>query len=169
MRKLANKASRIREQHHLPEDSSVIIIMDWVASHSQEALTPIKGHLHQCKDHPSQYICFGRKRRSHISNPPHQLISPSMRRFVRLLLRHRMVKHGMIIHNKEIPSRTSLDMSETTMKNVLVQWVSAWCKETRTAQQIVTSWEMVLQEVPIADSVDAMPEPPRVFLLGPLA
>ena len=54
LRKLADKAGRIREQHHLLEDSSVIIIMDWVASHSQEALTPIKGHLHQCKDHPSQ-------------------------------------------------------------------------------------------------------------------
>ena len=50
------------------------------------------------------------------------------------------------------------------MKSLLVQWVSAWCKETRTTQQIVTSWEMVLREVPIDDSVVAMPEPPRVFL-----
>ena len=53
------------------------------------------------------------------------------------------------------------------MKSLLVQWVSRWCKETRTAQQIVTSWEMVLRDVPFADSVDAMPEPPRVNLLGP--
>ena len=83
LRKLADTASRIREQHHLLEDSAVIIIMDWDASHSQQALTPIKGHLHQCKDHPSQYIFFGRKRRSHISNPPDQLINLSMRRSAR--------------------------------------------------------------------------------------
>ena len=165
--KLADKANRIHEQHHLPEDSPVIIIIDLVASHCQEALTPIAGHLHQCKDHSSQYICFRRKRRSQISNPPDQLINSSMRRFVSLSLRDRMVKQGMRIHNKEIPSRTPLDMSERAMKSLLVQWVSSWCKETRTAQQIVTSWEMVLREVPIADSVDAMPELPRVILLGP--
>ena len=46
LRKLADKANRIREQHHLPEDPPVIIIMDCVTSHSQEALTPIKDHLH---------------------------------------------------------------------------------------------------------------------------
>ena len=51
------------------------------------------------------------------------------------------------------------------MKSLLVLWVSAWCKETRAAQQMMTSWEMVLGEVSIADSMDAMPEPPRVTLL----
>ena len=89
-----------------------------------------------------------------------------MRRFVGLSVRDRMVKHGMRIHNKEIRSRAPLDMSERTMKSLLVQRVSAWCNETRTAQQIVTSWEMVLREVPIADSVHAMQEPLRVILLG---
>ena len=130
LRSLAQKASRIREHHHLPEDSPVIINIDWVASLSQEALTPIKEHLHQCKDHPSPYIFFGRKTRSHISSPPDKLINLSMRRFVRLLLLHNMVKHGMRIHNKEICNRIPLDMSETTMKSMLVQWVGAWCKET---------------------------------------
>ena len=33
----------------------------------------------------------------------------------------------------------------------------------------MTSRKMVLRKVPIADSMDAMPEPPRVILLGPLA
>ena len=79
-----------------------------------------------------------------------------------------MAKHGMRIHNKEIPSRTSLDMSERTMKSLLVQWVSARCKETRTAQQIVPSWEIVLREVPVADSVHTMAEVPRAIMLGPL-
>ena len=53
LKKLAEKTNRIREHHHLPQDSQVIIIMDSVASHNQEALTPIKGHLHQGNDHPS--------------------------------------------------------------------------------------------------------------------
>ena len=53
-------------------------------------------------------------------------------------------------------------------KSLLVQLVVTWCKETTTAQQIVMSWEMVLREVSLADSVDAMPELPRVTLLGPL-
>ena len=78
-----------------------------------------------------------------------------MRRFVRLSLRDEMVKHSMRIHNKENPYRTPLDMFERTMKSLLVQWVGAWCKETRTTQQIVTSSEMVLREVPIANSMDA--------------
>ena len=58
-------------------------------------------------------------------------------------------------------------MSQTTMKSLLLKWVIAWCKEKKTAQQIVMSWETVLRELPIADSVDAMPEPPAVILLGP--
>ena len=61
----------------------------------------------------------------------------SMRRFVGLSPRDGMAKHGMRIHHKEILSRTPLDMFERTMKSLLVQWVSAWWKETRTAQQIV--------------------------------
>ena len=90
-----------------------------------------------------------------------------MRTFVGLSLRYRVVQHGMTVHNKEISSKTPLDMSETIIRTLLVQWVSAWCTDTRTAQQIVTSWEMVLQEVPIAESMDAMPEPLRVVLLVP--
>ena len=104
LRKLADQAGRIHEQHYLQQDSPVIIIMDWVASHSQKALTPIKGHVHQCKDHFSQYICFGTKRCSHISNLPYQLINPSMRRFDRLS----MVKHGTRIQTKEIPAEHHL-------------------------------------------------------------
>ena len=69
LKKLADKANRIREQHHLPEHLLMIIIMGWIASNGQEALTPIKRHLHECKDHPSQYNHFRRKRRSHISDP----------------------------------------------------------------------------------------------------
>ena len=57
--KLTNKAHRICEQHHLPEHSPVIIIMDWVAFNSPEALTPIK--LHQCRDHPSQYLILNER------------------------------------------------------------------------------------------------------------
>ena len=52
-RKLGDKASHISEQHHLPQDSPIIIIMDCIASHSQDVLAPIKGHLHPCKDHRS--------------------------------------------------------------------------------------------------------------------
>ena len=46
LRNLAPKVGRIREQHHLLEDLLVIIIMQLVASQSQEARTPIKGHVH---------------------------------------------------------------------------------------------------------------------------
>ena len=90
-----------------------------------------------------------------------------MRRFVKLSLRDKMVKHGVRIHNKEISSRTPLDVSERTMKSLLAQWVNAWCKETRRAQQIVMSPKWVLREVPIADSLDAILEPLGVILLRP--
>ena len=135
--KLGDSAGRIREQHRLPTDSPLIIIMDWVTSRGQEALTPIKGHPQQCKNHPSQYILFARKRRSNILNLQDQLINATMRRFVRFSLRDRIVMHGMRIHDKEIPISTPLHMSERTMKSLLVQWVSAWCKETIIAQEIV--------------------------------
>ena len=82
LRKLPEKARRSRDQRDLPQDSAVIIIIDWVASYSQKALHFIKGPL-QCKNHAEQYIHFGRKRPLHISNPPHQLTHPSMRRFVK--------------------------------------------------------------------------------------
>ena len=95
------------------------------------------------------------------------MIYPTLRRFVRLSLHDRMVKHGMEIHDKGIPNKAPVDMSERTMKSLLAQWVIAWCKETKPSQQIVTSWERVLREVPIADLVDAMHGPPRVILLGP--
>ena len=98
----------------------MIIIMNWVGSRSQEVLTHIKGHMHQCKNHTSQYIPFGRKRSPHVSNPPNQLINLSRRRFNRLSLCHNMVKHAMGIHNKEMPSTTPLDMSEGTMTRLCV-------------------------------------------------
>ena len=66
LRKLAEKARHIREQHDLPENSLLIIIMERVTSHSQEALTRIKGHVHQCRNQSAEYISFGRKKRSHI-------------------------------------------------------------------------------------------------------
>ena len=80
------------------------MIMEEFASHSQETFTSIQGYLHPCKNHPSQYIYFQRKRRAHLSNPPEQLIHPSTRRFVNLSLSNNMVKHSMRICNKEIPS-----------------------------------------------------------------
>ena len=73
----------------------------------------------------------------------------------------------MQIISKGKTARSHADMSERTMKSLLVQWVNAWRKETRTAQQTVMSWEMVLREVPIADPVDAILEPPCVILLVP--
>ena len=55
-----------------------------------------------------------------------------------MLLRYRMAKHGMRIHSKPIPSRTPLDMFEKTMKSLLLQWVSEWCKERRTGHVVFT-------------------------------
>ena len=167
LRKLAEKASHLREVQNLPEDSPVIIIMDYVASHSQEALTAIKGHVHQCKNHSAQYILFARKRGRHMSSPPDQLINPSTTTLAKLSGRNRMVQHSMRIHNEEIPSRIPLDMSQIKMKSLLVEWISTWCKDTRTVQQIVTSWEVVLREVPVTDAEKAVPEPPRLMQLGP--
>ena len=43
----------------------------------------------------------------------------------------------MRIHSKEVPGRTAHDMSKRTMTSLLFLWASTWCKETRTAQQIV--------------------------------
>ena len=114
----------------------------------------------------SVHVFWKKETLAHLK-PRDQRINPSMRRFVTLLPRDGMVKHGMRMHNKESLSRTAVDMYERTMKSVLVQWVSTWCKETRTTQQIMMSWEMVLREVPIPASVDTMPEAPRVILLGP--
>ena len=78
LRKLAEKAHRIRQQHDLADDSPVIIIMDWVVSHSRDGVTRIKGHQHQCKNHPEHYIYFGKQTGSHISNLPHQMINPQL-------------------------------------------------------------------------------------------
>ena len=154
--KLAEKVHRIRDHHH-----GLGCVRQPRSSHSHQRASP------SMQKYSSQYIYFETNRRLHISNSPNQLSNPSMRRFVKLSLRDKMVEHGMRIHSKDIRSRTPLHMSERTMENLLVQLVTAWCKETRTPQQIVTAWEMILREVPIADSMDAMREPPHMILLGP--
>ena len=55
-RTLAEKAHDIRQHLDIPEDLPKVFIMESVASHSQEALTPIKGHLHQFKNHPEKDV-----------------------------------------------------------------------------------------------------------------
>ena len=46
-------------------------------------------------------------------------------------------------------------------------WVSTWCTATRTKQEIVCSWAMVLCKMPVCAVIDKMPPPRCVSLLGP--
>ena len=77
------------------------------------------------------------------------------------------MKHGIVVHNKVLPSRTKLDMSERTMKKLLLRLIGEWMHIPALSSQITASWRMCLDQTPIAGSVDEIKTPRGVICLGP--
>ena len=90
-----------------------------------------------------------------------------MRKFIHDRIRERAVKHGIPVHTKLLPSRTTLDVSERTMKKFLLCWIGEWMHIAALSYQITASWRMCVDQTPIALSVDEIEIPRRVVCLGP--
>ena len=111
---------------------------------------------------------FGIPQKSHLCNPGDQLPNPSMRKYIQDRIRERAVKHGILVHTKVLPSRNKLDVSERTMKKLLLRWIGEWMHIPTLSSQITASWRMCLDQTPIAGSVDEIEIPRGVICLGPL-
>ena len=90
-----------------------------------------------------------------------------MRKYILEGIRERAMKHGILVHNKVLPSRTKLDMSERTMKKLVLRWISEWMHIPALSSQITASWRMCLDQTPIAGSVDEIEIPRGVICFGP--
>ena len=77
------------------------------------------------------------------------------------------MKHGILLHTKVLPSRTKLDVSETTMKKLLLRWIGEWMHISALSPHITASWRLCLDQTPIAGSVDEIEIPRGVICLGP--
>ena len=98
-----------------------IVVMDGAPCHSKEFLEQPEGeeqsaHLWMVKEIPDMWVFFGIPQKSHLCNPGDQLPNPSMRKYIQDRIRDRAVKHGILVHNKVLPRRTKLDVSEKTVK-----------------------------------------------------
>ena len=82
-------------------------------------------------------------------------------------IRERAVKHGILVNTKVLPSRTKLDVSERTVKKVLLHWIDEWMHIPVLSSQITASWRMCLDQTPIARSVDEIEIQGGVIGLGP--
>ena len=91
-------AVKVQAKNGVSSHAPAIIIMNGVASYSQDPLTTLDGHLLQCKGYPRLHVSFGGKKRSRMSNPLDQLINLLMWRFVTFSMRERPVGHGIGIH-----------------------------------------------------------------------
>ena len=90
-----------------------------------------------------------------------------MRKYIQIRIRERAVKHGILEHNKVLPSRTRLDMSERTMRKLLLRWIGEWMHIPALSSQITTSWRMCLDQTPIAESVNEIEIPRGMICLEP--
>ena len=71
------------------------------------------------------------------------------------------------MHTKVLPSRTRLDVSERTMKKLLLRRIGEWMHIPALTSQINASWRMCLDQTPIAGSVDEIEILRGVICLGP--
>ena len=115
----------------LPVYAPPIVLMDWAPCHGKEFLEQPEGeeqsaHLWMVKQIPDMWGFFGIAQKSHLCNPGDQLPNPSMRKYTKARIRERTVKQGILVHTKPLPSRTKLDMSERTMKKLLLRWIGEW-------------------------------------------
>ena len=115
----------------LPVYAPSIVLMDWAPCHGKEFLEQPEGeeqsaHLWMVKEIPDMWFFFGIPQKSHLCNPKDQLPNPSMRKYIQDRIREPAVKHGILVHTKVLPSRTKLDVSERTMKKLLLRWIGEW-------------------------------------------
>ena len=90
-----------------------------------------------------------------------------MRKYIQDRIPERAVKQGILVHTKVLPSRTKLDVSERTMKKLLLRWIGEWMHIPALSSHIPASWRMCLDQTPIAGSVDVIEIPRGVICLGP--
>ena len=64
-----------------------------------------------------------------------------------------------------LSQNNKLDLSEATMKRLLLEWVGEFLDEPRLQSWIVSSWASVFKCLPVGDSVDLVPPPPWVTLI----
>ena len=72
------------------------------------------------------YFILGRPNRSHVLNSGDQLMNVTLRAHCRPKAKWRLLRHCMLIVDSRLPQFASLDMSEGTMKPLLLLWVSQW-------------------------------------------
>ena len=90
-----------------------------------------------------------------------------MSKYIQDRIRERAVKHRGLLHTKVLPSRTKLDVSEKTMKKLLLRWIGEWMHIPALSSQITASWRMCLHQTPIAGSVDEIEISRGVICSGP--
>ena len=115
----------------LPVYAPSIVLMEWAPCHGKEFLEQPEGeeqnaHLWMVKEIPDMWVFFGIPQKSHLCNPGDQLPNSSMRKYIQDRIRERAVKHGILVHTKVLPSRTKLDVSERTMKKLLLRGIGEW-------------------------------------------
>ena len=139
----------------LPVYAPSIVLIDWAPCHGKEFREQPEGeeqstHLWMVKEMPDMWVFFGIPQKSHLCNPGDQLPNPSIRKYIQDRIRERAVKHEMLSHTKVLPSRTKLDVSERTMKKLLLRWIGEWMHIPALSFQITASWRMCLDQTPIA-------------------
>ena len=112
-------------------------------------------------------VFFAVPQKSQLWNPGDQLPKPSMRKYIQDRIPERVLKHGILVHTKVLPSRTKVDVSERTTKKLLLRWIGEWMHIPALSSQITASWKMCLDQTPIAGSVDEIEIPRGVICLGP--
>ena len=156
----------------LPVYAPSTVLMDWAPCHGKEFLEQPEGeeqsaHLLMVKEFPDLWVFFAIPQKSHLCNPGDQLPNPSTRKYIQNRIRERAVKHGILVHTKVLPSRTKLDVTERTMKKLLMHWIGGWMHIPVLSSQITASWRMCLDQTPIAGSADEIEIPRGVICLGP--
>ena len=97
LREVHERLKEVKEMIGVPQDYPAVPILDWVASDkANEPFKPVQGprksgHLFQSTDFSDIFAFFGRRGRSHITNPLDQLINLSLRKWCRERFRDRDV------------------------------------------------------------------------------
>ena len=166
MIKVDTEVAKDRCDHGVAQNYPCVVIMDWVESHlDDDELKRVHdaeiklANLYYFVALPHMYAFFGRAHCSHVSNVGDQVINPGMRAWLRDELKRRHIDHCLKIHNGLLPTHSTLDNSERTMKALLVAWLAEWAASPLTTTHVLSSWNMVFTEVPVIESVDDLDLP----------
>ena len=153
-----------RALHGLSPGYPCLLICDNVGSHNKAGLRRPEGamqaceHLYQSIKHPTIFLFYILKNRSHTLQSGDMHVNLSLRRHCRNQAKMRAVGHFLRIHLGELPGAFPLTTSEMAMKPLAVQWLAEWLHDPRLQNWVQKSWAMAMHPCAGADDQVDLPE-----------